>query len=265
MVPGATGTQRVSFTFLVAGIRRRYLTNANRITRERCSISPIEFRPHRPGEVTLLDDATLSTGTGTQVQDPDRMSRMIDWSIALQLDFESDDILSDAYSKLSDYEHSVNQSMSYIRNYPLCVDIEVKKSSSARDPEVQLAIWASAALLKKRHHSWDASLPMPAIAVDGFDWTYFLFFELNKDLVGHCLWLDTSTLSISLTLIDNDGPDDTRIYTHVGRSLGDYVPPPNSCSMVTGGVQAVVSYPCYEMGEGSCRFHCGGVRGEGLC
>ena len=262
LVPRAAGAQCVSFIVLRAGLRRRCLANANRIARERCAISPSTFRPHRPGEVTILDDATVSTGTGTsQVQDPDKMGRMIDWSIALQLDFDSDDVLSEAYKKLFDYEHSLNQSMSYIRNKPLCVDIEVKKSSTARDPEVQLAIWASAALLKKRHHNWDTSMPMPAIAVDGFNWTYFLFFELNKDLVCHPSWWGTSTLLTSLPHIGYDGANDAWIYAYSERRLGDLIPPASSGAMVIEGVQGVVWYPYHKMGEGSCTSLYGGMRG----
>jgi len=108
---------------------------------------------------------------------------MIDWSLGLELAYDDNDLIELAFSNCDDYQQSLNQSMSYIHHFPLITDFEIKKSNSNRDPQVQLAIWATASLLKKRKHKWDRSMPMPAIAVYGHDWKYCIFFELDGDVV----------------------------------------------------------------------------------
>ena len=92
-------------------------------------------------------------------------------------------IIYQAFARAEDNAASLNQSLSYIKNHPLILDIGVKKPLQTRDPRVQLAIWASSALLKKRLHGWDTSMPMPAIAIDGHVWDYYIFFEQNNKLV----------------------------------------------------------------------------------
>ena len=87
---------------------------------------------------------------------------------------------------MKDYKRSLNQSFSYTSHYPLAFNVEMKKKYQPRDPLVQLAIWESAAMLKRQHHSWKHSLPSPGIIVDGHDWLWVLFFELNGALVRYC-------------------------------------------------------------------------------
>lgn len=121
----------------------------------------------------------------------ENMGRMVDWCLAVNVDKDDMRVIHQAYARDAYNASSLNQSLSYIRNKPLILDIEIKKTLQPRDPQVQLAIWASAALLKKRLHGWDTSMPSPAIAIDGHHWRYYIFFEMDKSLVrvlqGLCL------------------------------------------------------------------------------
>ena len=108
---------------------------------------------------------------------------MVDWCLGMPVERNEMKIIQKAFARAEDNAASLNQSLSYIRFYPLILDIEVKKPLQSRDPEVQLAIWASSALLKKRLHGWDTSMPMPAVAIDGHVWKYYIFFEQKNDLV----------------------------------------------------------------------------------
>lgn len=111
------------------------------------------------------------------------MGRMVDWSLGLKVDGSDMAMIREAQAGGNYYACSLNQSLSYIRNYPLIMDLEIKKTIQARDPRVQLAIWASSALLKKKLHNWDTSIPMPAVTISGHVWEYYIFFDTGKDLV----------------------------------------------------------------------------------
>ena len=88
-----------------------------------------------------------------------------------------------AWRNLPSHESSLNQCLSYIRRYLLIVDFDIKDSVSNREQLVPLAVWESGALLKKRYHGWDTSMPMVGIKVDGHRWECYLFFEMDKALV----------------------------------------------------------------------------------
>ena len=150
---------------------------------ETCDIRPVEMRPKRPSpdESLPIDcDAQTVTSDGKIKNPSDNVGRMVDWCVALNVDGNDMEVIQQAFSKTRDYKSSLNQTFSYIRNHPLILDIEIKKVSQPRDPQVQLAIWAASALLKKRHMGWDTSLPMPAVAVNGHSWDYYIFFEIDK-------------------------------------------------------------------------------------
>ena len=168
---------------------RRWLT----YDREYCTIEPVEFRPMLPtGERIRLDDNTsISTGNGTGTGvgtstgiGGSVISRMVDWCLALKLSFNEKVTISQAFSTVLAGQRSLNQSLSYIHKHPIFLDIELKKQFAARDPEVQLAIWASAGMLKRKEHGWDTSLPMPGITVYGHTWTCYLFFPQGSQLVN---------------------------------------------------------------------------------
>lgn len=135
-------------------------------------------------------DCDAQTSSSQQVMTEEisqTIGRMVDWCLALNLDDEDEDLVDEAFASMKGGEQSLNQTLSYIHKCPLFLDIEIKKTQSNRDPEVQLAIWASSALLKRQHHGWDTSMPMPAIAINGNSWDYFLFFEMKGDLV--CIYI----------------------------------------------------------------------------
>lgn len=167
---------------------------ANRILdSENCSIEPVECRPTMPNgdkldcdapsesPVAKQTDTTKDTDASTETGQT--ISKMIDLCLSLVLDEEELDIIADGFKTMRYNERSLNQSLGYIVHCALFLDIEIKKSLQNRNPEVQLAIWAAGALLKKQLHKWDTSMPMPAIAVSGHTWTYYLFFECSGNLV----------------------------------------------------------------------------------
>lgn len=86
-------------------------------------------------------------------------------------------------------EHSLNQSLSYIRDTPLWIDFELKTAYSDRNPEVQMGIWKAAVLSKMRLHNWDTYLPLPGVIVRGHEWVFYLGFERNGHLVSPRLLL----------------------------------------------------------------------------
>ncbi|KAL8808252.1 MAG: hypothetical protein Q9223_004221 [Gallowayella weberi] len=162
---------------------------------ETCSIQPVDFKPVRPDTRRPLDNSAPTTSADTTKGDaPDNLGRMVDWVLALALSDQDGDLVRRAFSRCLDNEHSLNQTLSYITHYPIFTDIEVKTSSN-RDPEVQLSIWAAAAVSKRRHHGWNTGIPMPGIVVDGHMWKWYLFFVVGADVMmtGPEYFGDTST------------------------------------------------------------------------
>lgn len=151
---------------------------------ETCSIQPAEIRPKRPGGGARIDCDVQSQKSDAKTNTTsENMGRMVDWCLAMNVDQDDMDVIEQAFAKMADNACSLNQSLSYIRNNSLLLDFEIKKTLQPRDPQVQLAIWASSALLKKRLHGWNTLMPMPAIVVNGHSWTYYIFFEMDKDLM----------------------------------------------------------------------------------
>lgn len=124
-----------------------------------------------------MTDNEAQTTPGSEI------SKMIDWSLVLDLDPKDEEKIDAAFSKLNVHERSLNQSLSYIKRSPLVIDLEIKKQQPGNSPEVHIAIWASSALKKKRWHGWDTSLPMPAITVEGHRWDWYLLMAAGKGLV----------------------------------------------------------------------------------
>ena len=138
----------------------------------------------RPDTKTHIDcDAQSLTSDSKTKPYPESLGRMVDWCLGLNVDRADMAVIRKAFADIVDNAATLNQSLSYIRNTPLILDIEIKKTLQPRDPQVQLAIWASSALCKKRFMGWDTSMPMPAIAVNGHFWEFYIFFEMNKNLV----------------------------------------------------------------------------------
>lgn len=130
---------------------------------------------------------------------------MIDWALALRLNEDDSELVNRAFETVEYVWRSMNQSLTdFIRECPIFVDLELKKELSLRDPEVQLAVWASAGLLKKRQMQWSTELPMPGIVVDGHIWTSYLFFEQNEKLVSLPLssLLTISQIRLTISILD---------------------------------------------------------------
>lgn len=126
-----------------------------------------------PGTITKeIDCASTDGKKAGKTKD---VTRMIDWSLALILSQDDENMLEKAFETINPNECSVNQSLSYIKHSPIFLDVELKKSQPGSNPEVALAIWASGALQKKIRHDWDTSLPMPAIAIEGNTWSAYMF------------------------------------------------------------------------------------------
>ena len=138
----------------------------------------------RPSGIPLGDE-TRTAGSKTATEDGDvTASRMVNMAIGLELDWKDTKTVTHAFATMPDSEHSLNQSLAYIRDTPLFLDLELKRTMSNRDPHVQLAIWQAALHSKRLHHHWDTSMPMPGIIVNGHDWLFYLTFEKEGDLVG---------------------------------------------------------------------------------
>lgn len=135
-------------------------------------------------------------------------SRMVDWSLGLKLNHKETSIIDDAYSKMSDWEQSLNQTVTYVKDVPMFLDVEVKKLNAAVTPEVQLAVWAGALYKKKLHHGWDTSIPMPGVVVNGHEWSLYIFFErkLSK-LVSIFIIPPYTAVSAETLRTDDDGPN----------------------------------------------------------
>lgn len=147
---------------------------------------------------------TYEPDTSTDKSSDRTISKMVDWSLGLEIGLEDNKKISSAFSFCDDYEHSLNQSISFIKRVPLFADVELKKTFQTRDPAVQLAIWKSAWLLKAQHHGWDTSLPMPGISVTGHEWSLYLFMAADDGLVGFSVPVGTGS-SYANHDIDYDG------------------------------------------------------------
>ena len=150
--------------------------------RESCAIEPLEIRMQRP-EGQVLEIETTESRESTS-DTPSTTSRMIDLSIGLDLKLEDEETVDLAFNKMLDHDQSLNQSLSYIKDTPLLVDFELKKTYSDRDPKVQLAIWKAGGFKKMLYHNWDLSMPMPGVTVDGSEWHCYLFFVRDFKLVS---------------------------------------------------------------------------------
>lgn len=118
-------------------------------------------------------------------EDGETIGRLVDWCFALDIrdDYNLQGLITRAFTYGAHHAQSLNQCINYISEDPLWLHVEIKKDHQARDPKVQLAIWALADLRKKMMHGWDTSMPVPGIVIDGVEWRLYLFFERGGNLV----------------------------------------------------------------------------------
>ncbi|KAI4277213.1 MAG: hypothetical protein L6R38_005475 [Xanthoria sp. 2 TBL-2021] len=145
---------------------------------ENCPIEPTEL-------YTQMLDCPLVYEDDSKISKADNVVKMVDWSCVLDIDRKVKGTITNGFKYSRPNERSLNQSLSYIRLMPIFLDLEIKQTSSQRDPKVQIAVWASAGYMKRIHHGWDPSLPIPAITISGHQWQFYLFFysTTNKELV----------------------------------------------------------------------------------
>ena len=167
--------------------QRSFLTHS----RQNCTIEPDEIRPRMPDNTQLLGSEATNSVAGasksperkTEPETPATMAKMVDLCLGLVLPQADLDRLNSQWSSGTRNEDSLNQSLKFVKSYPLMLDIEMKRKYQNRDPLVQLSIWNSGGMLKRRWHGWDSSMPHPAIEVNAHSWTLYLYYEWEGDLV----------------------------------------------------------------------------------
>lgn len=105
------------------------------------------------------------------------IKKMIDWSLALKLDRDDQAVTNAAFGSLLDRELAFNQTNCWYRRKPGFADFEIKLEKPANTPLVQLAVWAGALYLKRRHHHWRTDAPSLGVSVVGADWKLYVTFE----------------------------------------------------------------------------------------
>ncbi len=154
---------------------------------EQCPIEPVEIKMKRPNSKDPVEiEAQSITGSATE-NDASTTSRMIDLQLGLLLDDCNMKILTNAFANMKDNDQSINQSNSFIRTAPAIVDFELKKTSSNRISEVQLAIWQAGLHSKRQRHNWDTSMPILGVTINGYDWELYITFERDGGLVSNTL------------------------------------------------------------------------------
>ena len=168
-----------------------------------------------PKSTTELTEPEQTESSEASVEDR-TVTKMVDWVLALDVSYRDIKTISKAYRNCNINECSLNQSLAYIKEWPLFADFEVKKTNQNHNPEVQLAIWESAAVMKKRHHGWSTSIPMPAVTIDGHSWRWYLVFVTGGDLVGA---RGVGKMELANILADHDGPSRYGQYRDIDRYL----------------------------------------------
>lgn len=158
-----------------------------------------------------------------------QLSKLIDWTVALVPTATERYLIGKAFRNLSLWLGSLNQTIGPYSECACFMDLEIKKTHTARDSRLQIATWAGAAVKKRRYHKWDTSFAMPAVTVDGHKWDLYIFWEdgTTKDIVSH---LSTQYILNFLYLFysrytesspDDDGPSKPRIHNQpIGQALG---------------------------------------------
>lgn len=137
--------------------------------RSRCALQPDDFRMKRPnGEPLEIEEESIKTNSNND--EGPTISRMIDRQMGLSLASKDLDRVNAAFHNMMDGEHSVNQTLGPFRTTPAFLDLELKKTESNINPEIQLAVWNAGLYLKRKYHGWDTSMPMPSIVVKGHNW-----------------------------------------------------------------------------------------------
>lgn len=138
----------------------------------------------RPNGHPVDETGSEAASSNVSVEDAEvTTTRIVDICLGPDLSPAASSIVTNAWKTMNDYEHSLNQSVAYIRQTPLFLDIELKKTNQSRDPQVQLAIWMAGLYEKRRYYKWDTSIPMPGLIVNGSKWLFYVAFVRDGGLV----------------------------------------------------------------------------------
>ncbi|CAO1603204.1 hypothetical protein XANCAGTX0491_006796 [Xanthoria calcicola] len=138
----------------------------------------------RPNGHPVDETGSAAASSNVSVEDAEvTITRIVDICLGLDLSLAVNSIVTNAWKTMNDYEHSLNQSVAYIRQTPLFLDIELKKTNQSRDPQVQLAIWMAGLYEKRRYHKWDTSIPMSGLIVNGSEWLFYVAFVRDGGLI----------------------------------------------------------------------------------
>ncbi|KAL9607603.1 MAG: hypothetical protein Q9167_007498 [Letrouitia subvulpina] len=148
---------------------------------ETSPIEPIELRPMLSKKEMISESIEPSEKSGQE--DSVLLSRFVDWLLALALDDSELELICKAYQYQNLWGRSLNQTVGPTANCPIFLDIEVKKTHTVRDSRIQLAIWETAAIKKRKLQGWSTSFPIPAITVDGHQWTLYIFYEISNEKI----------------------------------------------------------------------------------
>ncbi|KAI4129620.1 MAG: hypothetical protein LQ341_006546 [Variospora aurantia] len=107
-------------------------------------------------------------------------NKKVDYALALELTHEERITLQ---SDVTEYRvpggASINQTQGWTAFKPMFTCTEVKVDGD--DPMIQLAVWVSAEVEKRRQEGYATDLPFPAIAVDGDHWDLWIAYSADID------------------------------------------------------------------------------------
>ena len=72
---------------------------------------------------------------------------------------------------------SINQTDRFTNFIPMFLNIEVKRRVTDIDPQIQLAVWATAEFKKRALENYGRNMPVVAIAITGDAWDPWMAYE----------------------------------------------------------------------------------------
>lgn len=112
------------------------------------------------------------------------MNKKVDYALALVLTDEEERILTSAVGKYRvPGGTSINQTRDWTSVKPMFESTEVKVD--ARDPLIQIAVWICAEFEKRRLEGYTLDLPIPAIAIEGDRWKFWIAYSVKLAKKDH--------------------------------------------------------------------------------
>ena len=120
-------------------------------SRQESKMEPYDLLPNMPGgrpltiedqPSTVISEGVKSDIAGSTIDRNMTLSKMIDWSLVLELDPPDSAPLEKIYGTTPSNARTVKQALICVKYEPISLNIELKKERTVRDPRVQQAIWA---------------------------------------------------------------------------------------------------------------------------